>query len=110
MIMILYTLVRRFISIARASRDTEYFIDIKPNNILIDRKQTDGTVVEQVQLADLEDSAHVPPDCDIVGKQAGNWMWRSPEAHASGPVNKPSDMFSFGVVVRNPYSSLLFSA
>ncbi|KAI0908438.1 kinase-like domain-containing protein [Ustulina deusta] len=43
------------------------------------------TVVEQVQLADLEDSAHVPPDCDIVGKQAGNWMWRSPEAHASGP-------------------------
>ncbi|KAI8944636.1 kinase-like protein [Xylaria longipes] len=72
--------------------------DIKPNNILIDRKQTDGTVIEQVQLADLEDSAHVPPNCDIVGKQAGNWMWRSPEAHASGPVNKPSDMFSFGVV------------
>ncbi|KAI0818195.1 kinase-like domain-containing protein [Xylaria sp. FL0064] len=72
--------------------------DVKPNNILIDRNQTDGTVVEQVQLADLEDSAHVPPDCDIVGKQAGNWMWRSPEAHASGPVNKPSDMFSFGVV------------
>ncbi|KAI0857107.1 kinase-like protein [Xylaria cubensis] len=72
--------------------------DIKPNNILIDRKQTDSTVVEQVQLADLEDSAHVPPGCDIVGKQAGNWMWRSPEAHASGPVNKPSDIFSFGVV------------
>ncbi|KAI1193247.1 kinase-like domain-containing protein [Nemania serpens] len=71
--------------------------DIKPNNILIDRKQSDGTV-ERVQLADLEDSAHVPPNCDIVGKQAGNWMWRSPEAHASGPVNKPSDMFSFGVV------------
>ncbi|KAI0542118.1 kinase-like domain-containing protein [Xylaria digitata] len=74
--------------------------DIKPNNILINRKQTDGTVVEQVQLADLEDSAHVPPTYDIIGKQAGNWMWRSPEAHASGPVNKPSDMFSFGVVRR----------
>ncbi|KAI0406037.1 kinase-like domain-containing protein [Xylaria palmicola] len=71
--------------------------DIKPNNILINRNQTNGTV-EQVQLADLEDSAVVPPNCDIVGKQAGNWMWRSPEAHASGPVNKPSDMFSFGVV------------
>jgi serine/threonine protein kinase len=28
-------------------------------------------------------------------------MWRSPEAHASGPVNKPSDMFSFGIVVSN---------
>lgn len=55
--------------------------------------------INQVQLADLEDSAHVPPECDIVGKQAGNWMWRSPEAHTSGPVNKPSDMFSFGIVV-----------
>ncbi|KAI0201524.1 kinase-like domain-containing protein [Astrocystis sublimbata] len=51
--------------------------DIKPNNIVIDRKQTDGTV-ERVQLADLEDSAHVPPDCAIFGRQAGNWMWRSP--------------------------------
>ena len=64
-------------------------------------------VIDQVQLADLEDSAHVPPDCDILGKQAGNWMWRSPEAHASGPVNKPSDMFSFGIVVsRNLLESL----
>lgn len=57
--------------------------------------------IDQVQLADLEDSAYVPPNCDIVGKQAGNWMWRSPEAHASGPVNKPSDMLSFGIVVSN---------
>lgn len=55
--------------------------------------------VEKVQLADLEDSAYVPPDCAIVGKQTGNWMWRSPEAHAAGPVDTPSDMFSFGVVV-----------
>ncbi|KAI0104169.1 kinase-like protein [Nemania sp. FL0031] len=83
--------------------------DIKPNNILIDRKRTDTTVVEQVQLADLEDCAHVPPDCNIVGKQAGNWMWRSPEAHASGPVNKPSDMFSFGVVcIYAVYKRILF--
>ncbi len=55
--------------------------------------------IDQVQLADLEDSAHVPLNCNIVGKQAGNWMWRSPEAHASGKVNRPADMFSFGVVV-----------
>lgn len=35
----------------------------------------------------------------MIGKQAGNWMWRSPEAHARGPVNKPSDVFSFALVV-----------
>ena len=56
-------------------------------------------VIEQVQLTDIEDAAYVPPGYDIVGKQVGNWMWRSPEAHAYGRLNKPSDMFSFGVVV-----------
>ncbi len=55
-------------------------------------------VLEQVQLAD-EDAAYVPPGSNIVGKYVGNWMWRSPEAHAQSHVNKPSDIFSFGVVV-----------
>lgn len=27
-------------------------------------------------------------------------MWRSPEAHASAEVHTPSDMFSFGLMVR----------
>jgi hypothetical protein len=35
----------------------------------------------------------------MIGRQAGNWMWRSPEAHAQGPLNKPSDIFSFALVV-----------
>jgi hypothetical protein len=39
----------------------------------------------------------VPPDSAIVGTQVGNW--RSPEAHSEGPVNKPSDVISFGLVV-----------
>lgn len=55
--------------------------------------------VKEVRLADLEDSAHVPPGTAILGRQMGNWMWRSPEAHAEGPVNKSSDLFSFGIVV-----------
>lgn len=45
----------------------------------------------------------------MVGKQAGNWMWRSPEAHARGPVNKPSDVFSFALVV-SPTSGDFLSA
>ncbi|KAI4864017.1 kinase-like domain-containing protein [Hypoxylon rubiginosum] len=58
--------------------------DIKPNNILVQRRDPNSMDIDQVQLADLEDPAHVPLNCNIVGKQAGNWMWRSPEAHASG--------------------------
>ncbi len=74
--------------------------DIKANNILVERKEDYGGMgIEQVQLADIEDAAYVPPGCDVVGKQVGNWMWRSPEAHAQGCVNKSSDIFSFGGVV-----------
>lgn len=74
--------------------------DIKPNNIMVDWDTANGnTTVCQVLLADLEDAAYVPNDSAIVGRQVGNYMWRSPEAHASGEVHKPSDIFSFGVVV-----------
>ncbi|MCJ1403429.1 hypothetical protein MMC11_006652 [Xylographa trunciseda] len=68
--------------------------DIKPNNIL--RVWEHGS---RVQLADIEHSALIPANSDIVGRQVGNQMWRSPEAHCEGRVNKPSDMFSFGIVV-----------
>jgi serine/threonine protein kinase len=74
--------------------------DIKPNNIMVDWEEIDGnTTIRQVQIADIEDAAYVPDDSAIVGRQVGNWMWRSPEAHASGRVHMPSDIFSFGVVV-----------
>ncbi|EKG12718.1 hypothetical protein MPH_10131, partial [Macrophomina phaseolina MS6] len=73
--------------------------DLKADNVLVDRKgEGRAMVVNQVQLADIEDSSYVPHGCDIVGTQTGNMMWRSPEAHAQGRINKPSDMFSFGIV------------
>ncbi|KAA6413530.1 MAG: serine threonine kinase [Lasallia pustulata] len=73
--------------------------DLKANNIVINwEKEHHEIKITQVQLTDFEDSARVPPGYNILDKQVGNWMWRSPEAHAQGPVNKPSDMFSFGVV------------
>ncbi|KAL3440890.1 kinase-like domain-containing protein [Aspergillus insuetus] len=71
---------------------------IKPDNIFINWQELGNDIhVEKVQLGDLEDAAHIPLDCDMVRKQAGNWMWRSPKAHARGPVNKPSDLFSFAL-------------
>jgi len=82
--------------------------DIKANNIMVDWHGMDGnTVVRQVQIADVDDAAYVPGDSAIIGRQVGNWMWRSPEAHASGPVRKPSDIFSFGVVVSCVQSRVL---
>lgn len=67
---------------------------------MIDWEENSGGInVMQVQLADLEDAGHVPPGFEIRGRQVGNFMWRSPEAHAESGVEKPSDMFSFGVVV-----------
>ena len=73
---------------------------------MIEWKEDRGEIViEQVQLTDIEDSAYVGSRQAIVGKQMGNYMWRSPEAHAQGKVHKYSDIFSFGIVVslvRNP--------
>lgn len=65
-----------------------------------------GICVKQVQLTDLESGDFVPPGHDIVGSQVGNHIWRSPEAHLKGRVNKPSDMFSFGIVVSVPNNTL----
>lgn len=81
--------------------DVAHFaLDVKPDNILIQVEQTEaGPEIGEVSLADLEDSAHVPPGRVLKGAQLGNWMWRSPESHAMGPIEKPSDMFSFGIVV-----------
>jgi serine/threonine protein kinase len=82
--------------------------DIKPSNILVDwEEQGDEITVEKVQLADVEDAAYVPESCVIRGRQLGNYMWRSPEAHASAAVQKPSDIFSFGLVVAGSHFSIL---
>ncbi|KAJ9375779.1 hypothetical protein DTO063F5_9176 [Paecilomyces variotii] len=73
--------------------------DIKADNVFIDwKRDKDGITIERVQLGDLEDAAYIPPGSHMIGKQPGNWMWRSPEAHAGGSVNKPSDIFSFALV------------
>ncbi len=57
------------------------------------------TIIEQVQITDLENAAYLPKGRCIKGMLAGNDNWRSPEAHFKGELNKPSDMFSFGAVV-----------
>lgn len=67
---------------------------------MVDRQHKGhDTVIEQVKLTDLENVAYLPKGRCIKGMLAGNDNWRSPEAHFKGELNKPTDMFSFGLVV-----------
>lgn len=76
-------------------------VDVKPNNIVFDYEGEDNSTfaITSVQLADIEDAMYIPEGCAISGLDVGNWMWRSPEAHAACQVGPPSDVFSFGLVV-----------
>lgn len=70
---------------------------------MVDRcNAQDKTIIEHVQIIDLENDAHLPKGRCIKGMLAGNDNWRSPEAHFKGELNKPTDMFSFAIVVSNP--------
>ncbi|KAI1933666.1 hypothetical protein LOZ65_000302 [Ophidiomyces ophidiicola] len=57
-----------------------------------------NTIVEKVQIIDLENAAHLPKGRCIKGMLAGNDSWRSPEGHFKGELNKLSDIFSFAAV------------
>ncbi|EMF11596.1 kinase-like protein [Sphaerulina musiva SO2202] len=73
--------------------------DIKANNIMIQfSSRAPEWKVAKVQLVDLEDAHYTPPPAALGGAWVGNIMWRSPEAHAMGPIRKSSDMWSFGLV------------
>lgn len=80
----------------------------------MDYKKTDETfTVTKVQISDLEDAVILPPGKYLMGALCGNQMWRSPESWARACQGTPSDIFSFGVVVRitrhsilRPYSKL----
>ncbi|KAL3469051.1 putative calcium/calmodulin dependent protein kinase [Aspergillus californicus] len=74
-------------------------LDIKPDNIMVDAHHNgQESVVERVQLIDLENAAYLPEGRCIKGMLAGNDNWRSSEAHLKGELNKPADIFSFGIV------------
>lgn len=57
------------------------------------------TIIEQVQIIDLENAAHLPEGRCIKGMLAGNDGWRSPEGHFKGELSKPSGIFSFAAMV-----------
>jgi len=76
------------------------YSDIKPDNILVDyHYDSHEIVIDQVKISDFENAAYLPKGRCIKGMLPGNNDWRSPEGHFKGELNKPSDIFSFGIVV-----------
>lgn len=99
---------REIVHLGRTTRATSrnlkanHYLDIKPDNIMANCETSgDETLVEQVQVTDIENVAYLPRGRNIKDMLAGNENWRSPEAHYMGELNKPTDMFSFGAVVSN---------
>ncbi len=83
---------------------------IRPENIYLHTSpdfyelgQYDGSEgfgrIKQVQLAGLENARLAAQGEDIIDGAYNVNSCQSPEALVRGPVNKPSDMFSFGVLV-----------
>ncbi|KAL2373018.1 hypothetical protein RJ035_007559 [Blastomyces gilchristii] len=56
------------------------------------------TIVEQVQVINLENTAYLPKGRCIKGMLAGNDSWHSSEGHFKGELSKPSDIFFFAAV------------
>ncbi|KAI0857386.1 kinase domain-containing protein [Xylaria cubensis] len=85
--------------IAELHRRDIVHLDLKPDNILINRRSNGTeTAVKQVQLSDLENAAYLPKGRCVKGMLAGNEDWRSPEGHFKSELKKSSDIFSFGAV------------
>lgn len=75
-------------------------LDIKPDNIKIDcRDEDEEMIITKTQLTDLENAAFLPNGTYLRGMLIGNEDWRSPEAALRSKLGKPSDLYSFGLVV-----------
>lgn len=78
-------------------------LDIKPDNIVVECNEASTATaagVDAVQITDLENAVWLRPNKNVQGILAGNDNWRSPEAHLRAKLNKPTDLFSFGAMVR----------
>ncbi|KAE8162678.1 putative calcium/calmodulin dependent protein kinase [Aspergillus tamarii] len=87
------------LGIAKLHEQQIVHLDIKPDNILVNCQHGEKeSIVGNAQIIDLENAAYLPKGRCIKGMLAGNDNWRSPEAHFRGELNKPTDMFAFGIV------------
>lgn len=59
--------------------------------------------IGRVVLSDLDSALELEGD-RLLNHRMGNVMWRSPEAQIGKGLGKPSDVFSFGLLVRGSRS------
>jgi serine/threonine protein kinase len=84
---------------------SSFILDVQPGHVMVDWSlgQQGQVLIERVALIDpgisMESSGdgliRLPP----FTPRLGNWWWRSPEGHTGQGIGKPSDLFSFGLVV-----------
>jgi len=75
---------------------------VKPDNILVDwtSDEQGKPVIKRVALGDFDIALKLKGEKPLRAPHAvGNVFWRSPEGQTGKGVAKPSDMFSFGLVV-----------
>lgn len=74
--------------------------DIKPNNVLLNWSldETGQFQVERVVLSDLDCALRLE-GAKLLHHRIGNVMWRSPEGQMGKGIGKPSEVFSFGLLV-----------
>ncbi len=73
---------------------------MKPNNVMLNWSHDENGRfrIERVVLSDL-DCALKLKGAKLLDHRIGNVMWRSPEGQMGKGIGKPSEVFSFGLVV-----------
>jgi len=76
------------------------YLDIKPDNILVNSKGGETKEITDAVLGDFDIAYHLEDGKALRTRHAiGNAMWRSPEGQTAVGVTKASDIYSFGLVV-----------
>ena len=75
------------------------YLDVKPNNILVNYGGNDDNRFTAVQLADLESTVPEDSPYALDGDPIGTPMFRSPEAHIEMRWGTATDIWSFGATV-----------
>ena len=77
-----------------------FFIDIKPNNVFLNWHvdERDQFHLSKVALGDMDCALKLQGD-NLLSHRIGNVMWRSPEGQLGKNIGKPSEVFSFALLV-----------
>lgn len=79
---------------------TDLSIDVKPDNIFLNWyvDSSDEFHLERAVLGDMDCALKLKGE-KLLNYKIGNVMWRSPEGQLGRGVGKPSEVFSFALLV-----------